>query len=190
MRTFREWAEQYEDWTPEAGPVTEAPRPDPREVALRAPAYGADHPVPTIAPLDSGGIQVASNRSGITLYATSHAAGSVPPGGGRTVNTIWQCWFSFGVAESGAVEASNTQVDFRVGDDFSTYTTIATGKTTSNPAAGETVYVSVSSGGEKIYRPTPKQTLFVYVTKNGAASVDFDNESFTFGFDLLQERMA
>ena len=190
MRIFKDWNERYEGWDNADGKTVDMQEPDAKLVSLRTPDYGRAHWVAPVSPIDAGAFGLQSNRSGIVLYATSHALGSVPPGGGRTTNSIWQCWFNFGVTESGAVEASNTQVEFRVGENFATYDTIATGNTEGNPAAGETVYVRVSFGGERLYRPSPNKTLFVHVTRNGAASVDFDNESLTFGFDLLQERIA
>lgn len=190
MIDFNSWSKRHDDWSAKSTGLEEKKNPNPKEVSLRSPDYQKTHAISSVSGIDSGSYAISGTYPGIVASGTSLACGAVPTNGGRTNNSVWRCWFSFGSAESGADASNYTTIDFIIGADFTSTNIIASGSTILNPAAGQTTFVLVSFGGRSIYRPSPNQTLFVKATKTGEASVDFSAVPFTFGFDFLQERIA
>lgn len=94
-------------------------------------------------------------------------------------------WAVFGVAETGADGSNYTTAAFRYGTDFATYTALGSLNTQANPAAGAPVTKNIAP-----IRIKPGLTLFVVLTRTGAASVNFDAERVTLGVDFQSVRVA
>lgn len=94
-------------------------------------------------------------------------------------------WAIFGVAETGADSSNFTQVEFRYGTDFATYTVLGSVNTQTNPAAGKPITKTIAP-----IRLKPGLVLFAVATRTGILSVNFTTERICLGVDFQAVRVA
>lgn len=123
---------------------------------------------------DSAGINTVNLPLGVTPYNPLPRA--------YYANRLWAI---FGIAEAAADGSNYTQVEFRYGVSFASYTVLGSLNTQGNPAAGAPVSKVIAP-----IRIKPGLTLFAVVTKTGAASVNFNTERVCLGVDFQSVLVA
>jgi len=126
--------------------------------------------------------QYPGMHDGGGLYTTNHMIGTVAPFLEDSVSTAVECAIAFASNESGANSTNYTQVEFRVGPIVG-YSVLATLDTQTNPLAGVAVK-------QTIYRHLePGDLLWVYATRVGTASVNFNAIQCVYTISVAGERI-